>query len=72
GPLVLARDKKYDSGFDSPLSPEIVKELSPVYPDLSAGTPFMLKCPAATFVPYFAAGRSFSPDTEYRCWIKRM
>ncbi|MBO4364457.1 MAG: glycoside hydrolase family 127 protein [Clostridia bacterium] len=72
GPLVLARDKKYDSAFDSPLSPEIVKELSPVYTDLSAGTPFMLKCPAATFVPYFAAGRSFSPDTEYRCWIKRM
>ncbi len=71
GPLVLARDKKYDPDFGSPLSPEIIKELVPVPSVSDAGKPFMMKCPSATFVPYFEAGRSFSPETEYRCWFVR-
>ena len=66
GPLVLARDKSVDPGYDKPVtfSPGEIKDF-----EITADQ-FCIKVKECVFIPYYKAGASWDEKTEYRCWLK--
>lgn len=65
GPLVLARDKSVDPGYDRPVSfiPGDISDLEIL------SDPFRIKVKECVFVPYYRAGASWDDKTEYKCWL---
>ncbi len=67
GPCVLAADVSYGGDvnpsitFTSPIPFEVTKA--------GAGKPFTVTINGKTFVPYYAAGRSFDDSTMFRSWF---
>ena len=66
GPLVLARDKSVDPGFDRPVSfaPGEIKDFE------INSDPFRITVGGCVFIPYYKAGASWDEKTEYKCWLK--
>lgn len=66
GPLVLARDKSVDPGWDQP-----VRTVPGTYDgyEIKDGR---LRFEDAVFVPYPNAGASWDDSTEYKCWLRQV
>ena len=66
GPLVLARDKSVDPGWDQP-----VRTVPGTYDgyEIKDGR---LRFEDAVFVPYPDAGASWDESTEYKCWLRQV
>ena len=66
GPLVLARDKSVDPGFDRPVSFAYgeIKDYE------ITNDPFCITADGCVFIPYYKAGASWDEKTEYKCWLR--